>query len=634
MVKASRSTWGLGRAIGVAAATSILPTTAIALTSSFGPLPFATLGEGTTELQVHPFSGDAVRLGPRGLSLFESGQVDLDEAVRSVIGARLGHPAVAIKGQTSAGGLGLVEPAQGPLSYRLEVRGVPLCDYEVKAHRLADQKAFIIGRVPKLVATDNGPLATDWPDPELARYAARRDLRQSTGSSNVVAGPGRKCLHVQAGHLLPVWDFVVQVDDLTYRVLADGYEVLAAEPRFFDATATARAYQFNKLSGKSSSWQLADLNADSTLTNSFLTTVVPSTYQRALASGGVFDFPDSDPRFDEVQAFVHANLHFEWFKSLGFKWYGPQPLQIKIHFKPNGSSNNALFTPGADGVSLPSIQIDDGDGIVLQNLISDGDVVSHEFGHHVIFNTLRSTEGESLVLHEGLADTFVFFRTGDACLGESICPQGSTACILPNKCLRSGETSVAYNDTTWQSWGGGSGRLGHLHGQLISGLMWDLRKSGAIGATDLQALLFKAISYFHETSGFKDFLLSLLIANRELFQCKYDGALRSAFNSRGLSGFLAGVDQGCSSIPDLAGQGKVTDSSQSTAVASGGSSGTDRKGGSPLKCGVEPRHAAGSATPAEWLVLIFALAAPAFAPWARRAAVKIRARRQAPRVKP
>ena len=95
----------------------------------------------------------------------------------------------------------------------------------------------------------------------------------------------------------------------------------------------------------------------------------------------------------------------------------------------NGYDNASRLNSASDG-TLPSIKIDDGDGLVLQNLITDGDVVSHELGHHIIFKTLTSTIGESLVLQEGLADAFAFFRTSNACLGESICPKNSSACIM------------------------------------------------------------------------------------------------------------------------------------------------------------------------------------------------------------
>jgi hypothetical protein len=51
------------------------------------------------------------------------------------------------------------------------------------------------------------------------------------------------------------------------------------------------------------------------------------------------------------------------------------------------------------------------------------------------------------------------------------------------------------------SWAdGAANHLGHLHGQLVSGLLWDLRKSGAVLATDFDGReVSRAVSKFKGT---------------------------------------------------------------------------------------------------------------------------------------
>ena len=213
--------------------------------------------------------------------------------------------------------------------------------------------------------------------------------------------------------------------------------------------------------------------------------------------------------------------------------------------------------PGSDADgSLPSISIDDGDGEELRNLVSDSDVVSHEFGHHVIYKTLRKVDGESLVLHEGLADFFAFSRTQDGCLGESICPMGSSACILEGQCLRTSINTLKYQDEVWKQWAGSRNRLGHLHGQLISGMLWDLAKSGDVPVTVLPKLVLSGIGYFHQSSGFRDLMLGLFTADKELYASAYGAKIKAAAEARGLGEFISDVELD-KDIPQLLGTSPI-----------------------------------------------------------------------------
>jgi hypothetical protein len=95
----------------------------------------------------------------------------------------------------------------------------------------------------------------------------------------------------------------------------------------------------------------------------------------------------------------------------------------------------------------------------------------------------------------------------------------------------------------------------------------------------------KAISYFKVDSGIRDYLLSLLVADRDLYQCKYDAQLRGFMKARNLDSFISDVGTTCAGIPDPSGGGALgqlitppvgTASSAGTvAQANGVSSGTD-----------------------------------------------------------
>jgi len=534
---------------------------------------------------------------PPGFSLFDKGRASFEQAVAHMLRDNGINPLVEIRAQDTTDGLGLATGSSSH-DFRFYVRGIPVCGFQVRAHELNDRSTLVLGRFPDIDPGEPAP-AADWPAQSLALARAQQELLDEDGAEDFRAGTATKCFYVQDGRLLPVWSMTVYADGLPYQVVGDAYEVVSLEKKFFDVTGSGHAYEFNRITGAAKDWDLTDLKGGATLTSNYLRTVVPSGYTQAQEPSESFNYPETDKRFDEVQAYVHAQAHLAFFTKLGFQWYGPSPLEVRIHSAPSGHPNNALFMPGDDAQGTkPSITIDDGDGVDLQNLVTDGDVVSHEFGHHVIYKTLKTTQGESLVLHEGLADFFAFSRTGDPCLGESICPKGSGACIMEGQCLRTAANSLVYKDDLWNEWAGPGNRLGHLHGQLISGLLWDLRKDGDVPADDVTNLVFKTISYFSETSGFCDFVSSLLAADKELYSDKYDAKIRSVLDTRGLTPFLPETQPSCVELSAAQAQSGTGTEVDTSSHGSG-------KGNNPLACGVI--KADGKSVDVTWAALLFAL---------------------------
>jgi len=548
-----------------------------ALTWRAGPVHFEMLEHSPHNLLIHP-NLDHWLAQPKGLALFSAGRVTFDESIRLLLRDELNGPLiVTTAADTTSAALGLDAPSsEQSIDYTFKVGGVPLCGFTVRAHKLSDGSAFILGTLPDIDARETPP--TDWPDLALSADQAGRTLRAQSGMHDLRLGHSERCLYVANGRLIPVWRMNLYAGGSPYIAVADAYETMKLDQNFFDVVnGTARAYPRNIISDTAASVAVTDLVGDGTLTSTFLQTLVPATSPQIKQADHSFDYADTDGRFSEVQAYVHGAAHLAWFKTVGFQWYGPQPLQLKVHVSPNGIPNNALFTPGStDDGTLPSIQIDNGDGKILQNLVTDSDVVSHEIGHHIIYRTLQTTSGESLVLHEGLADAFVFLRNGDPCLGRSICPLTSSACTTQGQCLRSGTLSLAYGDAQWVGWSGPQKLLGHKHGQLISGIIWDLVKSQGMASKDVAALAFKTIGYFKVNSGFCDFTASLYAAEKALFQGAHADQLTAVLTARGMTPFLPTTTPRCASISTGSG---VSDSSSS------GTTATQKKKG-VLGCGV------------------------------------------------
>ena len=531
------------------------------------------LPRSSHEIQIHPFGAQT------SFGLFGRGQISFKDAVSQALRASSLNPLIEMR-TTTVHGFGLHSSTES-LDYRFFVNGVPLCNFQVRAHELQNKQMLVLGRLPEIDPYETTPIS-DWPNLEDTIERVTETVLSDTSAGHLGLATKSRCLFVMDGHLLPVWNLTVYADGLPYHVLADAYETIKVSPAFFDVDGSAKVYPLNRLDTALIDVPLKELIGDGSLTSAYLKTVVPTSITKAVETTHTFAYPTTDTRFDEAQVFAHAQTHFDFFKSLGFEWYGPKPLEVKIHIAPAGRPNNALFIPGSNVEGTkPSISIHDGDGVDLQNLITDGDVVSHEFGHHVIYKTLRSTEGESLVLHEGLADFFAFSRTNDPCLGESICPKGSGACILENQCLRTAANGLIYNDQVWVDWAGPKYRLGHLHGQLISGLLWDLRTEHNMPGADVSALVFKAVSLFQEDSGLRDFMLSLFTADLDVFGGKYAGFIHAAGTKRGMTEFFSDVTPG-QPIPPLSGNKGAAATTPPKAKESEREKNSD---GSPFKCG-------------------------------------------------
>lgn len=482
------------------------------------------------------------------------------DGTRSYLRQKGVHPLVEIRsqrvGQPASFGLNKVpnglDTGGESFDIRFYLKGTSLCAFQARSHLLSDGSAFLTGEIPTIDGYDPDLLGSQdgdstWPDLETTRQRMRDSLfadhflsgdtsDQSPQEADVTFFQGERCYIVKDGRIIPVWRQMIRWNGAPYIVLGNQNDVFKLEPQYFTVDGTGTAYGHNKTTPPTTVRNLVGLVGDGTLTSEWLKTVVPPEISRAQEASHIFNYPSTDKKIEEVTAFANAQDHLLWFQKLGFEWYGPKPLEVRIHIKPQNKANNALFEPGDEtSKTPPTITIDDGDGVELQNLVTDGDVVSHEMGHHVIFRTLKSVSDQSLVLHEGLSDYFVFARTGDPCLGETICPANSGQCMVPGKCLRSAANRLVFNDANWQQFSGTrSKQLGHLHGQLISGMMWDIRSSNQISNDDLARLTLKAVSFFAESSNFCQFIRALYAADKDLFAGKYFELIKFVGGERGL----------------------------------------------------------------------------------------------------
>lgn len=499
-------------------------------------------------IYVHSF-GKAQSLGLTSyerLSLTKG--MDLDQAVKQVLSDYSFNSMIAVRREpTRSGDDGTSR------HYRFFIRDVPICKFEVSAYETPGGAPVILGAVPRFNSNFDIPSLENWPRRESVLMHIESELNRDSQKS-VAVEESEPCWIVRNENLIPSWNLMVSRDGLTYSVIANEDETFDTQKRFFDVAGTARVYDKNPSDGDLKDFTLKDLKGDKTLTSTVFTTK-PTGEDRATSSSYTFNYDNDDPRFDEASVFAHATRQYEWFTSKGFKNYTDSRITLRMHYVfSDNNINNALYVAETKS-SAPSINIADGDGYILQNLAKDSDVVAHELGHHIIFKNIKETTGESLVLHEGLADYFTFDQSGNSCLGESICPAGSPIGCEETNCLRSGSTDYKYTDSDLPT-------ESHFKSQFISGMLWDIRQSGKIPKSHWTKIVLKSLSYMQKDSGYHDFILSLLVADKSLYDREYGCYIYKAAVDRGLSEL----------IDDFTCKGKLEPPKPNPATSTGSSS--------------------------------------------------------------
>jgi hypothetical protein len=458
-------------------------------------------------------------------------------SVRNVLEERGLHPQVLLKAARTLDmkNLSLLNTSgiSEVTDYAYLVGGYPICGASLRSVQHLNGDTVIVGEIP-VINHGVSPSDLDWPDVSESARKAIGDISALRGHNPASARVTKveRCLSNQQGFLDLAWDLVITLDGYQYGVHASDNKIFFATPRYFDATATVQAYDPNIATGTLKNFSVT-VNGDATMTNTYFTTAIGTGAARQSSASNTFTYTGANTTSAEASVFAHVNQHYDYMASQGYTWQGPKPLTVWVY---SGKPNNALYTP-FDGVSGPYIRVSEGDGAILQNLAYDTDVVSHEFGHHVVYQSITTIAGEALVLHEGLADFLSFSRTGDACLGESICPTGSTICQVANQCLRTADNTLVYNDSVYSSYA----TQPHRQGQLVSGFLWDLRKNGAIPGDTLTSLVLQAITYLPSSAAIKNLVAGVLYAD-SLSNSTYQKTITQIASNRGLDPASLGID--------------------------------------------------------------------------------------------
>ena len=448
--------------------------------------------------------------------------------------------------------------------YSFKKDGLPICEHQIKAHIFSGAAPTITGTIPLVkTAYDYFPTSAWLPVSEI--------MALTRNSSELVSQPeliklndASRCLYSFEGRLVPAWKILFSYMGLNYAIFRDSNEIYKFENRFFQVDGTTQSYQVNPVDSSGLVTESFELIGDTFLTSEKLTTK-PNGVDRISSDQHNFILDPDHENFPEVNVFSQVARMIAWFEDKSFQWKEGQQLTLKIHesiMTDSGPNpNNALYLPAEyNAPDVPSITLGDGDGTHLTNLALDADVSGHELGHHVIFQSVKSTQqveeedgsedltDHSGAIHEGLADFFMFAKSGNSCLGESICPGNGAICSQQGQCLRNADNDLTYGSAEYWSIGN---KLYHLKGQLVSGLLWDIRNDSKVSPSEFDGLVVKAIDFLDPRSTYSNLLLALVISDHQFYQGKYVCSIVEKAKARGFEEQINEIVPDCFNfVPD------------------------------------------------------------------------------------
>ncbi len=489
--------------------------------------------ETAQRLLIHPFSAHQDRR-ELGLRSFAEGSTSLSETSVEIL-RNQGVPRYLTIRPIETTGLGLRAGVNKPLSLEFEYKGIPLCHgYSVRSQELVGRQAMLIGEWPKLA--NSLPADQPWPSKPVAVAA----LSQLNSEGRLQIKDWKQCFAVVRERLSPAWKISIDLDGLPFfaEVGVDG-NLDSLQPKFFSNNAVARTRHYikNPDDGVDQYVTLGKMAGNGILQNKYFLTET-NDVDRARVCSQDFAFEDSDPRFAESVAFTNASIMLDWLhENMDYERDATSLIEVRVHETfVDGDTNNAMFIPAESSSSgRDKIRLGNGDGEVLRNLPLDFDVTGHEMVHLYVYQTVTETTGESVKLHEGLADFLTFAKTGDACLAESICPADSGACFVPGSCLRTADQQLTYAVLE-------TGGSAHVRSQVISSLLWSLRAE--VGEEIILDLVKTTIANLSKTSSYTEFLTTLIASDATGYDGQHCEAIKAEIEAREMLSFI-GEDFSC-----------------------------------------------------------------------------------------
>lgn len=382
-----------------------------------------------------------------------------------------------------------------------DVDNIPLCRTTASFIKLETlEETYLIGTLPEEIELINKEFPTQ----------VMIDSWKKNNPIAKIISPFKKCYFNSTKNrpkkltLLPAIIFQARAEKNLLEIILGQEKTLDSQNLSFDLARRALVHPRDVLDNQLSEISIGDQLENHRLATSFLNlkkTILP------ISTSGheVLAFDENNLLFSDLSCFAHAIQHDEWFRNIdGNPSFYPK-LELETHAEFDGDVNNAFYQAGgADQVA--TIFIGDGDGYIFKNLATDADVVSHELGHHYIFQYFRGMSHQARLIHEALADYFVMSKNNDSCFARTICGSEASFCSNFQECLRNSENDQQFDPSENRS-------QTHEQSQFLSGFLWSLRED-PLFATSFDSKVFAAVKMLHDSSGLRDFVIALILSDR------------------------------------------------------------------------------------------------------------------------
>ena len=414
-------------------------------------------------------------------------------------------------------------------SWELMFRGFPLYRASIQMHFYRNKLVLLRTNLPSF-RLYNDDDALEFSTPEHLGFTFDPATHTSF-SKKVLANTG--------GMMSTAWHITTKNNDTDdiQELLIEATSGAILESSQSGALPLAKVYEKGPAHGIFIETELKNLNKDGYLDGLHFSVLAPDIKSpRVMAPDNMFIYNPDDIadaiNFDEVQAYYSASKALSWFEEkLGVEFLDGQ-IPVRVNDMVKGRPDNALYVLPPFG---PEIKIGKGND-QIRNLARDTDVMFHEFSHHVVYRFLRSLDGDAGILHEGYADYFAYAINGDPYLGESV--------VAGKPFLRTAKLDpyVRFDDIE------SSGK--HAAGQIWSAVLWRLHEDMGMAA---ETLVYQSLPYLGVQGGFKDAVIALLNADRDLHPLPLADPDYETFGAhkcmiiaaaveRGFATFIEGVD--------------------------------------------------------------------------------------------
>lgn len=425
------------------------------------------------------------------------------------------------------------------LSFEFQIQSYSLCDFSAKANRV-NEEIYLSGYWPKNI-NPKGATILDWERQKNFETQHLQLLQKQLNLdlSNMVQVIDRKlCIYSKNNELLSASEYHFEYQENPYYalVVGEGEIVKSYSKNLHVKEGKSKVYVEDSPNSRSISYKTFPLSGLSDggilCSQKFKTEMIPKAMKYPIAYSNTFSFMynNPDPRFLETTLFTNATQHAAWIMGLGIlkEWPGRQITIYGVlnpeHKELKNINTDPVYKPSSPPVIFMPHKLSS-----LDKLILDPDPISHEVGHHLIYQSVYSLGEVQVTLHEALADALVILRNKNPCFARLICNKESSVCIS-DQCMRNADNVYSYQDPKISS-------SKHFHSQFISGLIWSLSKD--LNPTDTAKLVLKSIQYLDKAADYANFVHSMMLADKVLFKGEHVCKIQSKANERGMKDLLA-----------------------------------------------------------------------------------------------